>query len=296
MKMLKKMFAVICSVAIAASMVTGVSAATIDNPLSMDITDNQDNTVTVDIKTSLDSISSFTGYVKVPEALKPYISSWTWSTDVPASSLEDITYNYDYITGSNTAVAASYILASFVGASGNSFAVPDDDILVSIKISLVEGGIPATVAEADRTLTLGGEYAGTTGTKKKGATTLTTSDVAYYLINGDNSKTPANTFDFDVTAEGNYVVVPVAEAEDEGPAYEGYVGDDDETDVAVGATFDFVPEETTTGIKWTVETNDGVKKSHVSAIDAAGAASYKLGLVIQGLAKSAVKSISAVLQ
>lgn len=298
MKMLKKLLAVICSLTMAVSMVSTVQAATIDNPLSLSIVDNTktDNTVTINVKTTFDSLKGGSIAIKIPTALQSYISGWDWFSALEDnSSIPTLDDTYSYKKGSNT-TSQVYGINTLTSSSGNAFEAPADDVIVSLKLTLVEGGVPSTVSAADRTITLGGDYKASYA--KTGATYITdAAGTTYYLYRADDSKSaPTNNFTYDPTATGNYVVVPAAEAEEEGPAYEGYVGDDDETDVAVGATFDFVPEETTTGIKWTVETNDGVKKSHVSAIDAAGAASYKLGLVIQGLAKSAVKSISAVLQ
>ena len=99
-------------------------------------------------------------------------------------------------------------------------------------------------------------------------------------------------------AEGSYIYDTFTFAVPE-VVYAGYVSDnaEDTEDVAIGAYYEFTaPEAGATGIKWTVEPKEGDSKWHVSPVNVAGGATYKLGLIIQGLAESAVKSITAVLQ
>lgn len=285
MKTIKRAVALVCSLAMILSMAICVNAAEVTTPVVTLSSTAADNTVTINFNTPETTITSGGAYVVIPTALKSYITNWEWSTNVTNLAITANSYDAAAGTGYVTSSKATYIGAAMATGSNGAQAV--NGTYATLTISFNE--IPATVAEADRTIVMGGEHAG----MKKYACYVGTT---YSYDPNVATKKPTNYWTIDTTAADYKVVVPAAEAEDEGPAYEGYVGDDDETDVAVGATFDFVPEETTTGIKWTVETNDGVKKSHVSAIDAAGAASYKLGLVIQGLAKSAVKSISAVLQ
>lgn len=307
MKMLKKIVATICSLTMVASMAVNVCAATsVTNPLSLELTDNGDNTMTVDIKTTVEEMRTFTAYLNVPKALVPYIDSWTWSTDIPESSLNPIVYEYEYKTGSNTKVADNYILASLAGASSAAFTVPDDGIVLSIKLQLVEGGIPENVLVADRTLTLGGEYVKKLA--QLGATSYSAGSTTYYLYRADHwgatkAYTEMDHFVYDPTAEGNYVVVPTAKVEedDNTVAFEGFAGTDEAGEydgsdaVATKKTFT-TKTDAPTQINWTVNLKAGGKGTYTSTVDATGGAEFTLGLVINGLVADLVDTIEAVLQ
>ena len=123
-------------------------------------------------------------------------------------------------------------------------------------------------------------------------------DDSWTLVGGE-SQLAYSTTNNNLNVEPLTIKVGGNEGGDDEPTvvYNGYVGDDDAEDVAIGAYYEFTaPEAGAKGVKWTVEPNEGDAKTHVSAVDVAGGATYKLGLIIQGLAKSAVKSITAALQ
>lgn len=86
-------------------------------------------------------------------------------------------------------------------------------------------------------------------------------------------------------------------------AFEGFTGtkENGEADgsVSVAAKKSFTTsEDGTSEILWTVTLNDedNTKRYHTSTVDFAGGADYTLGMVINGLAESLVKTIEAVLQ
>ena len=76
-----------------------------------------------------------------------------------------------------------------------------------------------------------------------------------------------------------------------------YYGDTDTTDTAVAYGVGLMGEEnkTYTNVLWTVTAN-GETKYHKSPVDVSGDATYKIGLVIQGLTKDMVTAVKAVLQ
>lgn len=76
-----------------------------------------------------------------------------------------------------------------------------------------------------------------------------------------------------------------------------YYGDTDTTDTAVAYGVGLMGEEnqTYTNVLWTVTAN-GETKYHKSPVNVSGAATYKIGLVIQGLTKDMVTAVKAVLQ
>lgn len=87
-------------------------------------------------------------------------------------------------------------------------------------------------------------------------------------------------------------------------AFEGFTGTKEDGvtadgSVSVAAKKSFTTsEDGTSEILWTVTLNDedNTKRYHTSTVDFAGGADYTLGMVINGLAESLVKTIEAVLQ
>lgn len=75
-----------------------------------------------------------------------------------------------------------------------------------------------------------------------------------------------------------------------------YYGDKDTTDTAVayGAGLKGEADKTYTNVLWTVTAN-GETKYHKSPVNVSGEATYKIGLVIQGLTKDMVSVVKAVL-
>ncbi len=305
MKISKKILAVICSMTLMCSMATSIQAADeLIDPVSLVLTDNTktDNTVRIDVKVDVEKVPSLNGSdisLKVSDAVKEYITGCTFSTPF-ATNVMVLTSDTNWFTGYTT-TGYSYVKGSLAMATTDDGApISSDGIYLSAVLTLAEGGIPATVSEADRTITIGGDFAGSQPFKRKAASSLTPAGATqtYYFKTSDTTGIGDKAyFDFDTTAEDNYVVLPTAKPDEPEVVYDGYVGDDDTTDVAIGAYYEFTaPANGAKGVKWTVEPNEGDAKTHVSAVDVAGGATYKLGLIIQGLAKSAVKSITAALQ
>lgn len=318
MKVLKKIFAAICSMTMVCSLLTVVQAADpIANPLSLNITDNKDNTVTIDVKTSDTLIDGGNVYIKIPEKLQPYITTWSTSTGIVSETLV-FQYNTSedgYQVGSNENFVPKneYIYAGFTNtAQSGSFTVPDDGTIVSVKITLIDGGIPeGTLSEADRTLTLGCEYCGKTSTKRKGATAYGDAETAttYYFINTadetatikEATSTPSSIIYYTPTAEGSFVVVP--ETKKEGLAFEEFIGTKEDGvtpdgSVAIATKTTFTAEDGVNEILWTVTPANSENKvrTHLSTIDVDGGAEYTLGMVINGLAAEWISAITAVLQ
>ena len=129
-----------------------------------------------------------------------------------------------------------------------------------------------------------------TGATTKMAATYASSGVKYSLASGTN-----------VITEVEEEEPPV---DDNTVAFEGFTGTKEDGvtadgSVSVAAKKSFTTsEDGTSEILWTVTLNDedNTKRYHTSTVDFAGGADYTLGMVINGLAESLVKTIEAVLQ
>lgn len=134
-----------------------------------------------------------------------------------------------------------------------------------------------------------------TGATTKPAATYASSGVKYSLASGTNVITEVE--------DGPTEVIPTATTTGKQNGVkigDGYEGDTDATDeasaVAVsvlgdGNVYDELLWEVTADIE-----GEAVTKKHVSTVNVEGNAAYKFGLVIQGLAQSAITAITAVLQ
>lgn len=309
MKMLKKIFAAVCSLTIMATMIGGTTIANaagteIDTAyvtLSLDDTDFETtNSFTINFNTPVTNLGASVASVYVPTNLKQYISGWEW-VDVFGSSNVTMT-----AAASGTYISTNYIQLSTSLNVGVSNVTPVNGVFAKLKITLKEA-LPDTMADADKTI----EMAGVIGSRTKnrctvedlsGGSTVIYSSLKNTETCGDKN---ATYWVFDPAVEGNYVVVPAAKAEepDNTVAFEGFTGtkENGEADgsVSVAAKKSFTTsEDGTSEILWTVTLDDGndTKKYHTSTVDFAGGADYTLGMVINGLAESLVKTIEAVLQ
>lgn len=309
MKITKKIFSVVCALGIATSMLCNVYAESVivDDALSLELTDNMqtNNTVNIDIKTSYDTIKGMGLSLRVPKELKDYIDTWTFSTNASADLVYGAVFN-DYDKAPNY----SYMQLTITPKNLISFDIPDNDIIVTATITLKEGGIPASLSEATRTITLGSPLTASNRPGKQGATTITDNDEILYYI-----KTTETTFNdttgkfnymnFDVTAEDNYVVLPTAKPDDPVTAtVVGYFTGDkeaegdnlDTTDKAAAIVGTPVEKTDATSLVWTVTSVGDETQTFTQAVDVSGGATYKFGLVLRNITKDFIKTVSSVLQ
>ena len=316
MKITKKIFSVVCALGIATSMFCNVYAESIivDDALSLELTDNiqTNNTVNIDIKTSYDIISGMGLSLRVPKELKDYIDTWTFSTNASADLVYGVVFN-DYDKAPNY----SYMQLTITPQDLIKFAIPDNDIIVTATITLKEGGIPASLSEATRTITLGSPLTASNRPGKQGATTITDADSILYYIKTtettfNDTEGKFNYMNFDVTAEDNHVVLPTAGPTEVIPTAtttgkqngvkigDGYTGDTDATDMAAAVGVGVLGDGNVHNeLLWEVTADiegTSVTKTHKSTVSVDGDAAYKFGLVIQGLAQSAITAVTAVLQ
>ena len=301
MRSFKKIISAICSIA----MLAGIFTATVANAAEVatpyvTLSGNYDtaaNTYTITFNTTLEKATGGAAYVKVPENLKQYISSWKWAD----------TFGSVVAGESGQYVGTGSVYIGSTVSTGTSGAQATNGYLAKLELTLVDGGIPATVKEADRTITIGGERR---STKYYAASVANTDDglkTTYAYIAADSNKAPTNYWTVDPAAAGNYVVLPTAapaekhvevavktaKGADVNLETPNYNYNDVNKDVAVAFMATVTPnDDTVNGLTWTVKSGD-VEKTFTKNFDGtiSGATAVSYGLIIKGIDK--VQAVNA---